>query len=184
MIHARIVVTAAQLFPVVVVILIREDSYFNFCIQRQEERLNALREAVVKEGSFRDDEYSLEERRNILHNTIKPILTHIIKPNQYFNIGVSTIHNVSNRTSEYYPIKDGWAKGYHELYQSNNPLNIASLEDDTIRFGWYTWGDFCCNNNHGGGGIGLEHPRWVLYLKLADRKPSPHWYAKNKLDSV
>ena len=140
-----------------------------------------MRDAIKKDGGLRDDEYSEKERLNIMNNIIIPLLSKLIKPNQYFKIGVSAIHNVNNRTSEYYPIKDGWAQGYHELYQSNNPINIGSLEDDAIVFGWDNYGDFCCNNNHGGGGIGLDHPRWVFYLKLANEKPSPHWYAKNKL---
>jgi hypothetical protein len=111
--------------------------------------------------------------------TLIPLIRSNLNDGQFFAIGISASHNVVNRTSRYYPLGDGWNRGYIKLYRSNNPMNILALEDDCIQH--FMSSDFLTNKNGGGGGwIKPEHASWVLYLKLAHRKPSEHWYAKKR----
>ena len=140
-----------------------------------------MRKDLERTGGGREQEWSESERVQYLRSTLIQKIKDNLDANQYFAIGISASHNVVNRTSQYYPQKDGWTKGFVELHQSTNPLNISALEDDCIRA--FRSSGFLTNKNGGGGGINALHPSWVLYLKKADRKPSERWCAKNKKSS-
>jgi hypothetical protein len=146
--------------------------------QSEATRIRLQQQLLHHQNQDREPEWSLQERANLVHKTLIPSVTEAIAGGRYFAVGVSATHNVSNRTSQYYPLRDGWSRGYVCLHTSTNPINILNLEDDLIqRFKDY---EFLTNKNGGGGGlINAEHPSWTLYLKLADKKPNEHWYAKN-----
>jgi hypothetical protein len=112
-------------------------------------------------------------------SNLVPLVTNLaISRELYFAIDIAATHRVSLRTSEYYPLKDGWNREYVTLHTSTNPLNILALEDDLIQR--FRDSDYLTNKNGGGGGlINMQHPSWTLYLKLANQKPNEHWYAKN-----
>ena len=143
----------------------------------------ALRQDLVRYGGRRDVVLDSTGRQELLNSVLIPLIRSKLKDGQYFAIGISASHNVQNRTSQYYLLNDGWARGYIKLHESTNPLNILALEDDCIQH--FMSSDYLTNKNGGGGGwIKPEHAAWILYLKLATRKPAEHWYAKNnaKLD--
>ena len=142
-----------------------------------------MRQDLIRTGGQREREWSELKRAAFLQSTlIQKIQDNLDYDNQYFAIGISASHNVKNRTAQYYPQRDGWTKGYVKLHESTNPLNILALEDDCIEA--FRSSEFLTNQNGGGGGlIDTEHASWKLYLKKAERKPSEHWYAKNKKSS-
>jgi hypothetical protein len=56
-----------------------------------------------------------------LVQNIVPLVQPVLDAKTYICIGISALHNVINRTSQYYPLKDGWNKGYIELDRVFNP---------------------------------------------------------------
>jgi hypothetical protein len=131
-----------------------------------------LRDIITKYDDIREVELTGIEIKTRLEEKIVPKIESCIKSEIHFTIGFSARHNVANRTSQYYPLRDGWNKGYFELDVVYNPLNIKALESAAIEHNRNS--PFLCNDNDGGGGlINLEHGCWVLYLKTAHRKPIP-----------
>jgi hypothetical protein len=125
-------------------------------------------------------EMTPEQIRTRLFSKIVPKIQPFIDTGTHIAIGISALHNVKDRTSQYYPLKDGWNKGFVELCRFYNPLNLTAFEDAVIQH--YKRSEYLTNDNGGGGGwIKPEHKVWVFYLKTAIKKPSEHWFAKNKI---
>ncbi len=78
-----------------------------------------MRQDLKRTGGIREHEWSELERVEYLQSAlIQKIQDNLDCDNQYFAIGISASHNVENRTSQYYPQKDGWTKGFVELHHS------------------------------------------------------------------
>ena len=129
------------------------------------------------ENGFAEPDLSVEELESRFEGTILPIIQkHIINPEVFFKIGISSVRMVDSRTAKY-PRKDGWNSGYVHLDTLKTPLNICRMEDIAIRH--YDGNAFKVNIKGGGAGpIKAEDREWVLYLKTANQSPGKTWYQK------
>jgi hypothetical protein len=144
----------------------------------KDERRDKLRKILSNLNEITEQEFTPSDINIQLRELILPIIQPFIDSGTFIAIGISALHNVKYRTNQYYPLKDGWNKGFVELGRYYNPLNLTAFEDAAIQH--YKDSEFLTNDNGGGGGwIKPEHKVWVLYLKTATKKPSVHWYAKN-----
>ena len=90
----------------------------------------------------------------------------------YFATGFSGVGTIENRTSQYYPLMDGWDSGYDLLYKTDNRSNISSMEKAVIDRFWFN--PKMTNKNNGGGGpTSGDEIEWGLYLKVA-KEGIPH----------